>query len=283
MHQKNFSVRTMTRQELTLARQWAITEGWNPGIHEANCFYATDPNGFLIGMLDDEPIASLSVVKYGESFGFLGFYIVKPEHRGKGYGMQIWNAGMIYLEGRTIGLDGVIDQQSNYQKSGFELAYRNLRFQGLGGGVVSKDPAILDLSHIPLEQLFAYDRAFYLQNRSIFLKCWIQQAESAAIGIMHQQQLVGYGAIRRCHNGYKIGPLFADNVDFAERLFNDLKARVPSDTTIFMDIPELNTQALDLASRHAMVVSFETARMYKGIRPELPMEKIFGVTSLELG
>jgi ribosomal protein S18 acetylase RimI-like enzyme len=108
----------MTRHELNLAIDWAAIEGWNPGSYDADCFYAADPNGFLIGLLGDEPIATISVVKYGDSFGFLGFYIVKPEYRGMGYGIQIWNAGLEYLKGRTIGLDGVLAQQSNYSKSG---------------------------------------------------------------------------------------------------------------------------------------------------------------------
>lgn len=273
----------MTRQELTIAAQWAVAEGWNPGLNEANCFYATDPNGFLIGLLDGEPIASLSVVKYGKSFGFLGFYIVIPEHRGKGYGMQIWNAGIDYLNGRSIGLDGVIDQQNNYKKSGFELAYRNMRYQGVGGATISNDAEIVSLGALPFDELCAYDRGCYLQDRTTFLNCWIKQLESTAFGILHNQQLAGYGVIRRCHSGYKIGPLFADNAELAERLFSALKAQIPTDALIILDIPEINIEAVGLAHRHQMIISFETARVYKGERPDIPVEKIFGVTSLELG
>jgi hypothetical protein len=32
-----------------------------------------------------------------------------------------------------------------------------------------------------------------------------------------------------------------------------------------------------------MTMVFETARMYKGNRPDLPMARLFGVTSFELG
>jgi len=96
----------------------------------AECYFTVDPQGFLIGQLDDDPVATISMVKYGQFFGFLGFYIVKPECRGKGYGMAIWQAGMHYLKGCNIGLDGVVDQQENYKKSGFKLAYRNIRYQG---------------------------------------------------------------------------------------------------------------------------------------------------------
>ena len=86
---QNYTIHTMTREQLDIAVEWAAAEGWNPGLHDADCYYAADPNGFLMGFLDEEPIASISVVKYDDSFGFLGFYIVKPEYRGQGYGIQI--------------------------------------------------------------------------------------------------------------------------------------------------------------------------------------------------
>ena len=38
---------------------------------------------------------------------------------------------MARLEGRVVGLDGVVDQQANYQRSGFVLAHRNIRFGGV--------------------------------------------------------------------------------------------------------------------------------------------------------
>ncbi len=62
--------------------------------------------------------------------------------------MQIWNAALDYLKGRNIGLDGVIAQQENYQKVGFKLAYRNIRYQGVSGGKVLNDSSIINLSQI---------------------------------------------------------------------------------------------------------------------------------------
>jgi len=121
----------MTRDELHLAIDWATAEGWNPGLHDADCFYTADPNGFLVGLLVDEPVATISAVKYGTSFGFIGFYIVKPEYRGKGYGIQVWQAGLASLAGRNIGLDGVTAQQENYKESGFTGAYAHIRLYGV--------------------------------------------------------------------------------------------------------------------------------------------------------
>jgi ribosomal protein S18 acetylase RimI-like enzyme len=283
MQNNNYTIREMTRQEVDIAIQWAAAEGWNPGLHDADCFYPTDPKGFFIGLLGDEPIATFSAVKYGDSFGFLGFYIVKPGHRGKGYGIQIWNAGIAYLDGRTIGLDGVIAQQHNYKKSGFMLAYRNIRYQGAGGGRHQAHTGIVPLSDLAFEDICRYDQPFFPDDRRQFLKCWINLSQGTALGILQNGKLSGYGVLRVCGVGYKIGPLFADNAEFAERLFAALKSQVPEGVPVFLDIPEVNPAAVALVNRHGMGAVFETARMYKGKRPDLPMDRLFGVTTFELG
>jgi len=284
MAQKSgYTIRAMTRKEMGIAMDWAAAEGWNPGLDDADCLYATDPGGFLIGLLGDEPVATISTVKYGKSFGFLGFYIVKPEHRGKGYGIQIWNAGLAYLAGRTIGLDGVVAQQGNYRKSGFALAYRNIRYQGTGGGSFPPGSGVVNLSVLPFDEINAYDKPFFPDDRMQFLRCWINQVRGAALGILRNQKLAGYGVVRACRSGYKLGPLFADSPQLAELLFAELKARVPDGAAIYLDTPEVNAAAVDLAKRHGMTAAFETARMYRGECPDLPLRRLFGVTTFELG
>jgi GNAT superfamily N-acetyltransferase len=283
MKGNNYTIRTMKQKEVDIAIQWAAAEGWNPGLHDANCFYAADPNGFLIGLLGDEPIATISAVKYGETFGFLGLYIVKPEYRGKGYGIQIWNAGLEYLAGRTIGLDGVVAQQDNYKKSDFVLAYRHVRYQGTSDGQRQVHAGIVPLSELAFDDVYIYDKAFFPDNRMEFLMCWINQPKGTALGVLQNRNLAGYGVLRRCRSGYKIGPLFADNPEFAEYLYVALKSYIPEGDSFFLDVPEVNPAVVDLAKRHGMTVTFETARMYKGQCRDLPINRLFGVTTLELG
>jgi GNAT superfamily N-acetyltransferase len=283
MPKSSYTIRTMTRAEVDLAVGWAAAEGWNPGLHDAGCFHAADPDGFLIGLLGDEPVATLSVVKYDAAFGFLGFYIVKPEYRGQGYGLQIWKAGLAYLAGCTIGLDGVASQQENYKKSGFALAYGNIRQQGTGSGDFQAQAGIVSLSTLSFDQICSYDKPFFPGPRAQFLECWINQPESTALGLVANGSLAGYGVVRACRSGYKIGPLFADTPEFAERLFVALKGYVPAGTPIFLDTPAVNQAALALAKRHNMAPVFETARMYAGASPDLPLNRLFGVTTFELG
>ncbi|MGL6282691.1 MAG: GNAT family N-acetyltransferase [Microcoleaceae cyanobacterium] len=100
-----FLVRRMTRSELNIVISWAETEGWNPGRDDADTFYNTDPQGFFVGVLNQEVIGAISAVAYDQFYGFIGFYLVKPEYRGRGYGYAIWQEAIAYMGDRNVGLD----------------------------------------------------------------------------------------------------------------------------------------------------------------------------------
>ena len=282
--QGDFHIRTMLAADVALAVEWAAQEGWNPGLHDADCFRTADPGGFFIGEWRGEPAACISAVAYGDDFGFIGLYIVKPEWRGKGFGMRVWQHGMAYLRNRCIGLDGVLAQQANYARSGFQLAYRNIRYQGVApqrtGDVPHAD--LLDASAVPFEQLRDYDRRCFPAARDRFLGAWLTQPDAIARVAVREGQVAGYGVLRRCLTGHKIGPLFADNDEIAGQLFAELTSSIPGEV-FFFDVPETHAAAVALAEQHGMTSVFETARMYTREPPLMSMERVFGVTSFELG
>jgi hypothetical protein len=272
----------MTRAELDVAVAWAAREGWNPGLADAVCFHAADPEGFLVGSLAGEPVGCISVVAYGAAFGFLGFYIVKPELRGLGYGFRLWQAGMARLAGRVIGLDGVIAQQENYKRSGFALAHRNIRFGGVARCDEPSDPRLAFIDPPLHAEVLAYDRAFFPAARDEFLRCWLNPEDRAGLALVENGTLRGYGVIRACRSGSKIGPLFADTEEGADLLFRALAVRA-SGAPVFLDCPEPNGSATALAARYGLAPVFETARMYRGDAPALPLARIYGITTFELG
>lgn len=288
MTNSNLAICTATRAQLDMALDWAAAEGWNPGLCDAVPFHAADPSGFLIALLGDEPVAFISAVKYGNTFGFIGFYMVRPDMRGGGYGWKIWQAAMARLANRQIGLDGVVAQQDNYRKSGFQLAHRNVRYQGSGAAADNNDSRgmaanCVSLSALPFNVVESYDSGFFPAQRTEFLRHWISQPQTQSLGLLTDGKLVGYGVMRACRSGYKIGPLFADTPAGAEMLFSALAARAPADAAVFLDVPECNCAAVELAQRHGMAVVFETARMYTGPAPDISINRTYGITSFELG
>ncbi len=133
-----FRIGVATPAQVEMMIAWAQREGWNPGVADARCFRAADPDGFLVGTIDDRLVATISAVRY-PGLGFVGLYIVDPEYRGRGYGLRIWTAAMERLEGVVTGLDGVVAQQDNYARSGFVLAHRTIRYGGPARGRTHDD------------------------------------------------------------------------------------------------------------------------------------------------
>jgi GNAT superfamily N-acetyltransferase len=281
------SINNMTQSEVSIAIEWAAQEGWNPGISDASSFYLADPKGFFISKLGNQAVAVISAVRYGEQFGFIGLYIVHPDYRGRGFGWEIWQVAMNHLQGIPIGLDGVVAQQSNYKKSGFEFVHRNIRYSGRSQKIKleldGNYGSIVSLDQIPFSMIQAFDRSFFPQSRAGFLFSWISQPDSFALGLIADGVICGYGVIRPCRVGFKIGPLFANSEFAAEKLYSSLCACVSNDSPIFLDIPECNLRAIALVDRHQMQPMFETARMYKGYVGNLRIEDTYGITSFELG
>lgn len=278
----DLTIRVMTREDLDLAIDWASAEGWNPGLTDAGCFHAADPAGFLMAFVRDEPVASISVVRYGGTFGFLGLYIVRPDQRGRGFGYRLWQAGMASLAGCVVGLDGVVAQQANYGRSGFALAHRNVRFGGTPQVEAPRHEGLRQVTPEIVDAVLAYDRPLFPAPRETFLRCWLRPDTRKAVAFVDEGGIRGYGVIRACRSGYKIGPLFADGEREADLLFRALAVEAKGDA-VFLDLPEPNEAAMALAARHGLSPVFETARMYRGAPPDLPLSRTYGISTFELG
>ncbi|MDF2991336.1 MAG: family acetyltransferase [Microbacterium sp.] len=277
-----YAMRRMRRSELDPVVQWAAAEGWNPGLHDAEAFFAADPEGFFVGTLDGDVIASISVVTYSPGHAFLGLYIVHPEHRGRGYGLRLWRYALDHTSATTVGLDGVVAQIPAYERSGFTLSYRSIRY--VTQAERREPPAgIRPIGSADLPAVEHYDRRVFGVSRAVFLAAWLRQPGVRTAMADDAGRVTGFGAIRPARHGYRIGPLFADSQPVAERLFDALLAAVRPGTDVAIDVPGANPQAMQLAAARGMSAEFETARMYLGTAPSVPVGQIYGVTSFELG
>jgi hypothetical protein len=280
----DIAIRTMRRDEMSIAIQFAAREGWNPGLHDAACFHAADPGGFLVAECEGQAVGCIGAVSYAGRFGFIGLYIVAPAWRGRGVGCRLWARGMDRLAGHVVGLDGVPAQQDNYRRSGFSLAWQNIRFAGVARPAAPTEAAqIVPLGAVDFAALCADDRRVFPAPRDAFLRTWIAMPDATGLAWLEQGRLAGWGLIRRCQEGHKIGPLVADRPRVASALHGALCESVPAGDTVYLDVPVPNADALALAQARGLNAVFETARMYAGPAPPLELRRVYGITSFELG
>ncbi|WP_112995444.1 GNAT family N-acetyltransferase [Hyphomicrobiales bacterium] len=276
-------IRRASRAELDVMIEWAAEEGWNPGLGDVGPFWAADPDGYWIADGEDGPVGAISLVRYNESYAFLGFYITRPEHRGKGIGRQLWQQAMVVAGNRIVGLDGVVAQQENYRRSGFTYAHANIRYGGVIDVIEPPGADLLEVAPVHMSLLTEYDRRFVPARREAFLREWLKSSDGRrSVLLLRDGAVAAYGTIRACRNGFKIGPLFSDTETGADLVFRKLAAGV-NGSEIYLDIPEPNASAKALCDRYNLRPVFETARMYRGPDPGLPLARIYGITTFELG
>jgi GNAT superfamily N-acetyltransferase len=278
---QNIIIERINQKEVDVAIEWAQKEGWNPGVHDAECYYHADQTGFYAAKLNGEVIGTISLVKYPGDFVFEGLYIIKPEFRGKGIGKQVQEYALDLCKDMNLGLDGVVLMKEKYEDYGFKFAYNNWRFAGKADDKSSKN--CMPIMREDFKEVVAYDKECFRFDRIEFLDCWLFQKDHTSMLIRDSKgEISGYGVIRKCFNGYKIGPLFTNSEGEAELLFNSLTSTVFGET-VFLDVPEPNETAVQFAQLKCMQPVFSTVRMYSKSVPDLLLNKIFGVTTFELG
>lgn len=272
-------MRTAQLADLATVIDWAASEGWNPGIGDADAFFAADMNGFFVTTDNSAPVAAISVVNHNDTFAFLGLYIVKPAYRGLGIGFKLWKHALAYAGTRTVGLDGVPDQQANYANSGFSHSSGTTRFSG---AVAAKTCSQIRLAtQADRTSLIKAEATASGTDKPAYLTSWYASSELRQTLVLERAgAIAGHCTVRKCHAGAKIGPLLAQDATDAQALIRQAAGLYDGD--IIIDVPSTSTGLTALCARLHLTPGFETARMYRGAFT-VGTAAFFAVTSLELG
>ncbi len=268
---------------VTEAMAWAESEGWQPGVSDAGPFFAADPEGFWRGRIGDQTIATISAVHGSPEVAFVGLYIVAPGFRGRGLGRRLWDETLGGLENTTLGLDAVPAQVATYATDGFVPAYGNARYSTDAEHLPAATPVtgLEPAASVDFDALVEFDSRHFFGPRPAFLEGWISGEGRDSVVALDGAEIVGFAASRTTTAGHRIGPVFTADADLARQMILSLATGLAGPVAI--DIPQPNEAAMELVDSLGMSRSFETTRMYRGSPPELPLDHIFGITTLELG
>lgn len=283
-------IRTASAADVGLLQEWALREGWGAGVGDIEAFHRVDPAGFLLAWIADRPVGSISAVRYGDSYAFIGYYIVEPDLRGRGIGRALFNAALRHVGARSCGLDGVAAQVPTYESLGFEPAYAMTRFTG-STSISSSTLAgeALDVVPVTVEDIDAiadYDARYVPVPRDAFVRAWLDPASPRrTFAVRRRGAIAGYATVRPAEGGgSRIGPLFADDLAVARALLGATAvAALLWGDEIAVDVPRPHAQAVELMESLGFSGGYTCTRMYRGAVRALPLDRIWGNTTFELG
>ena len=283
-------VRTASSHEVVLLQDWALREGWGAGVDDITTFYAADPDGFFLAWLGNQPVGSISAVRYAPGYSFVGYYIVDPDLRGRGIGHALFDAALQRIDPASSGLDGVPEQIATYASLGYELAHLTPRYRGdvavIASALAGEALDVRGITEADLDEVVAYDTAHCPAPREAFARSWYAEGSPrASLFATRDGHVCGIATVRpMIGGGSRIGPLFADDDAVARALLGACAtSALFSGDHIAIDVPEPNRAAIDLVSGLGMTSAFACGRMYRGPVRALPLAEIWGSTSFELG
>jgi hypothetical protein len=282
---EGYRIDQMTRTEADILDSWAAAEGWNPGLHDIDIAWSYDPDAFIALRKDDELAGGGAIISYEGAAGFMGLFIMRADLRRQGLGRILWHERLRRLRARLrpdapIGMDGVFEMAPFYEAGGFQYLYRDLRFEGTAQG--ARDPAAVPLDQVPWPDLAAYDTQLSGLRREGFIRAWLGQKGGHGFTLREAGAIAGYGYLRPCRVGFKLGPLYASDAAIARRLLLSLLSAAQG-SRVQIDVPEPNLAAIELMNELGWRNTFGCARMVHGTPPVVLVGQVFGVTSFEFG
>lgn len=282
-------IRQAEQKELKMIMSWAAREGWNPGKYDFISYFSLGANAYLLLCLDDKPVGSISLVQYSKEFAFIGLFIIDPAYRLQGWGKTLWNEALKRLEFcSSIGLYAVPAQVSRYRASDFKDSHSNRRWSKNSPLKTEDTSHLINTAKNPylmFSKLCEYDRSVFKHSREKLLQSMLSLPQTCAfVSFNESGEVNGYGVVRPCESGFRIGPLYADDIESAQVLCRVLLAKVPGEK-IILDSPVTNRFGITFAEYFGLehVSSADTVAMFKGNQPESKEERCYGLASLEIG
>lgn len=289
---RNLTTKYMELNDFKIVRRWCEKENWNPGLHDIFIYYQLGKDDHSLFFENNRPISAISLVKYSPVFFTIGSFIVKENYRKKGYGAATWKKALSRLDNHpdaTVLLYAVKKQINRYKKHGFQAQYTNKRWNLTfkTRSLLTHSPYLKKITITLVKEISAYDKHVFSCSRARIFTELCRHPGIEGFVFKADNVIQGYGIIRPCLTGYRIGPLIADSPEIAQCLLTKLLSVSGSEPTI-IDIPDCNPQGEQLMKSvgAARDKDYDTIAMIKGeVPPEYKgnISKNYGIFSLEIG
>ncbi len=219
-----------------------------------------------------------------------GFYLVDPSCRGRGVGTELWQARLLYLADRNLGITAVPSRIEPNSRKGFaQVSFYVAEYEGvpIREKITTSDVPGVDVETFrasDMGNLTAYDAKIHTVPRERVISVWVSQAGATTLVARRGPHVVGYGCLLQLPGDrYSLSPVYADDPETGDMLLNKLLVLTPSQSVINLGIIENNAIGQQLVSTHQFHCSIRLARLYNKHDVSLPLQKVYAFSCPGVG
>ncbi len=269
--------------EASLADAFALSAaaGWNQVDADWRMMLACGES-FGYAARDGRLIASAVILPYGGSFGWISMVLVDRAWRRRGLATKLLGRCIERLESLGLApvLDATPDGATVYEKLGFKPVFPLTRWQRDGSGSINGKPSEgSGLQGRGVRTAIAYDREVFGGSRSEIIASLATRA--GGLGRVSEDGR-GFLLARDGREALQIGPLFADDPEWALEALDDALHRVSS--SVCLDVPDCHADVAKLLQESGFRVQRTLTRMVRGALDTAgDPSRMFVVAGPELG
>ena len=211
--------RTMHADDIPEGLKLCRKAKWNQLESDWQIFLQHSPGACMVATFHDQIVGTVTTIRYGHSFSWIGMVLVDPDFRRQGIGQQLLQEALQLLQAEeTVKLDATPAGREVYLKLNFVDEYPLTRmnrmlteeiFHSAGARAIQKDD---------LPRLVEFDSRIFGANRSSLLQWMWETAPGFAFMIEEENEIKGYCMGRYGHDFIHIGPVIALNISIAQDL-----------------------------------------------------------------
>lgn len=283
----DMEIRPLQDEDIPAVMRLSTQAGWNQVPADWRRLLDLNPDSCFAGWVDDELVATATLVTYEERVGWIGMVLVEESHRRQGYGMQIFERTLEAALDRNIpmiGLDATDAGRSVYRQADFvdvapiERWVGELEPGSIAGdnGTVVSDPSLTDV--LALDQ-----RACGVDRSNLLTQLYEQEnVTTFLVSDSAEDENRGYAIVRPGRNAVQAGPIVALDMETLSRLLK-VTGKKLDNPRIVIDVLG-GDEATDILTDANLACQRKLTRMtYQTAREALLGEHVVAAAGLELG
>ncbi|SFB22169.1 Acetyltransferase (GNAT) domain-containing protein [Cohnella sp. OV330] len=288
-------VRELSERDIPFAMTLKNIAGWNQTDRDWQDYLFYDREGCFLAEYDGKEAATMTTIRYGDRFGWIGMVLVHPDDRGRGIATQLLQLGIRHLRDqgvRCIKLDATAMGKKVYVPLGFAEEYDVRRYEleaspskreSKGATASEYRGEVRSLTEADLEEIAVYDAAIFGADRRTVLKRLRAREHIYAFVTRDDRGITGYLMAHQGYEAVQIGPWAASDVQAAETLLASLLSSVGGGK-VFFDLPCPNVHGIQMAEIAGFRIQRTFCRMYLGVNanPGMP-QLVYGTSGAEKG